>query len=116
MPDHSNDIKLALWRNDKRDKPTQPILKGGKPQVIGGQEYWVSAWINAPKDNPEIADKIQKMVDVLAQLQGTYPIINVNLSPAEQQGYAPPQSTGGGVGADPFGDEIPFSPIRGLVE
>ena len=56
------------------------------------------------------------MIDVLAQMQGTYPIINVSLSPAESQGYAQAQSTGGGVGADPFGDEIPFNPIRGLVE
>ena len=120
MPDHSNDVKIALWKNDKREKSTQPILKGGKPQVINGQEYWVSAWINAPKGDDDTAQKIERMVEALASLNGTYPIINVSLSPA--QGHAgsggksstatPAPVAGSG---DTFSDEIPFSPIRGLV-
>lgn len=34
----------ALFVNDKRDKETQPNAKGSA--MIGGVEYWVSAWTN----------------------------------------------------------------------
>jgi len=34
----------ALFVNDKRDKETQPNAKGSA--LIGGIEYWVSAWTN----------------------------------------------------------------------
>jgi len=104
MPDHSNDIKLGLWKNEQRNKPTQPILKGGKPQVINGQEYWVSAWINTPRDDADTAAKVERMVDALASLLGTYPIVNVSLSPAEQRS-APAAGSGG---PEDSLDDIPF--------
>jgi len=104
MPDHSNDTKLALWKNDNRQKPTQPILKGGKPQTINGQDFWVSAWINAPKDDPDTAAKVERMVDALSGLLGNYPIISVSLSPVEQQA-APSQGYAQTSGPN---DEIPF--------
>lgn len=34
----------ALFANDKREKETQPNAKGSA--LIGGVEYWVSAWTN----------------------------------------------------------------------
>lgn len=34
----------ALFINDKREKETQPNAKGSA--MIGGVEYWVSAWTN----------------------------------------------------------------------
>ena len=34
----------ALFVNDKREKETQPNAKGSA--MIGGVEYWVSAWTN----------------------------------------------------------------------
>lgn len=34
----------ALFANDKREKETQPNAKGSA--MIGGVEYWVSAWTN----------------------------------------------------------------------
>lgn len=34
----------ALFKNDKREKDTQPNAKGSA--MINGTEYWVSAWTN----------------------------------------------------------------------
>lgn len=34
----------SLFANDKREKETQPNAKGSA--MIGGVEYWVSAWTN----------------------------------------------------------------------
>jgi len=109
MPDHSNDIRLALWKNDKREKPTQPILKGGKPVNINGQEYWLSAWINGPKDDEGFAHRIDSMVDIMADKLGSYPIVSISLTPAESCGYSQPPASGSSAG-DPFdgGDPIPF--------
>jgi hypothetical protein len=107
MPDHSNDTKLALWKNNNRQKPTQPILKGGKPQTINGQEFWVSAWINAPKDDPALAEAIERMVDTMTNKNGNYPLVTVSLSPVEGQGYAPSTAPAQG-GFDAPQDEIPF--------
>lgn len=38
----------SLFKNDKREKETQPQAKGSA--LIGGVEYWVSAWTNDAKD------------------------------------------------------------------
>jgi len=106
MPDHSNDIRLALWKNDKREKSTQPILKGGKPVNINGQEYWLSAWINGPKDDEGFAHRIDSMVDILDDKLGSYPIVSISLTPAVPRGHSAPSAPS----ADPFdgGDQIPF--------
>jgi hypothetical protein len=34
----------SIFKNDKREKDTQPNGKG--QALIGGVEYWVSAWTN----------------------------------------------------------------------
>ncbi len=34
----------SLFKNDKREKDTQPNAKG--QCLIGGVEYWISAWTN----------------------------------------------------------------------
>ncbi len=104
MTDFSNDIKLALWRNDKRTKPTQPFLKGGKPQNVGGKEMWVSAFVNIPDTADEATrGKIETMLNWMCDQLGTKPLMSVSLSPAEQS-HAPAQRE-----ADPFDNEIiPF--------
>jgi hypothetical protein len=38
----------SIFKNDKREKDSQPNGKG--QCLIGGVEYWVSAWTN---DNPK---------------------------------------------------------------
>ena len=107
--------KLALWRNDKREKDTQPYFKGGKPQMINGQEVWVSAWFNLPKEVDEATkEKIYKMLGWNADQLGTFPMITVSIEPVEQNAsFAPPAA--GASGGDGFGDEIPFAPVRGLI-
>jgi hypothetical protein len=38
----------SLFRNDRKEKPTQPDYKGDA--LIGGKLYWLSAWLNeSPK-------------------------------------------------------------------
>ena len=38
----------SLFANDKREKETQPNAKGSA--MIGGVEYWLSAWTNTSND------------------------------------------------------------------
>tara|TARA_R110002020_G_scaffold159106_3_gene342753 strand:- start:3519 stop:3812 length:294 start_codon:yes stop_codon:yes gene_type:complete len=95
-------IKLAGWKNDRREKPSQPILKAGKPVDINGQEFWVSMWINA-KD-PNLATAIERMVDKLAQDNGSSPIVSVSLTPLETF----QQESSQAASSQEFNDEIPF--------
>lgn len=104
---YEDQIKLALWKNEKRDKPTQPFLKGGKPQQVNGQEYWVSAFVNIPKTADDATrEKIEKMLDWMCKENGSYPLISVSLSPAEQQGFT--QKEAPATMQDAFSDDIPF--------
>jgi hypothetical protein len=113
---YENQIKLALWKNDKRDKPTQPYLKGGKPQDIGGQQYWVSAFFNIPKSADDATrEKIEKMLDWMCKENGSYPLISISLSPAEQQGFQQRSEPATVRDAFDIQDNIPFAPIRGLM-
>lgn len=41
----------ALFRNDKREQDTHPHAKGSA--MIGGVEYWVSAWTNTAQKTGE---------------------------------------------------------------
>lgn len=78
-------IKLGLWKNDRRTKSTQPPLSAGKPVEIEGKQYWLSAYINTPKGDDATAERVQKMIDHLAEGNGTYPLLSISLVPAEQR-------------------------------
>lgn len=41
----------SIFRNDKREKDTQPQMKGDA--LIDGVEYWVSAWTNQSQNSGE---------------------------------------------------------------
>ena len=43
-PYETKDFTGALFANDRKEKDTDPNAKG--TAVIGGVEYWVSAWTN----------------------------------------------------------------------
>jgi len=44
QPFETKDFTGAIFKNDKREKDTQPHMKG--ECVIDGVAYWVSAWTN----------------------------------------------------------------------
>lgn len=37
-----NNNEVAIWANDRKNKPTDPDFKGNA--TIDGKEFWVSAW------------------------------------------------------------------------
>ena len=42
--EYDNELRGVLFRNDRKDKETQPDHKGNCQ--IDGVEYWISAWVN----------------------------------------------------------------------
>ena len=98
-------MKLRLWKNDKRKGETHPHLKNGKPQAIEcphckkSADHWISAWINASEDSTK--EGVNRMVDKLEAENGTYAILTLDVSPAEEQKAAAPRDYG-----DP--DDQPF--------
>jgi len=113
-------IKLALWKNDKRESATHPPLKCGKPVEIDGKQYWISAYINGPKDNAQMEDAINRMIDKLAELNGSYPIVSISLTPVDGQQYQATEAPSHNTEQPPFSDEIPFAwvvaiPSAGLL-
>jgi len=43
MAQYDDNLKGALFKNEKRDKETQPNYRGSCE--INGEEFWISAWI-----------------------------------------------------------------------
>lgn len=42
MANYDNNNRIAIWKNDNREKETHPHYKGNG--MVDGKEYWVSAW------------------------------------------------------------------------
>jgi hypothetical protein len=57
----------AIFKNDKRDKDTQPQMKGSA--LVDGKEYWVSAWTN----ESEAGVKYQSLAFTLKEEQVSAP-------------------------------------------
>lgn len=47
MSEYDNTNRGALFKNDRKEKETQPDYKGSLN--VGGMDYWVSAWISTSK-------------------------------------------------------------------
>ncbi len=47
MSDYDNNLRGALFKNDRKEKDTHPDYKGSCE--IDGTEFWVSAWIKQSK-------------------------------------------------------------------
>ena len=48
MAYEQKDMSGSLFKNDRREKETHPQAKGSA--MIGGVEYWVSAWTKEARD------------------------------------------------------------------
>lgn len=48
MADYEKDLKGVLFKNDKKETENHPDYKGNA--LVGGAEFWISAWINEKKD------------------------------------------------------------------
>ena len=83
---YDNDNEIAIWKNERRSKPTDPDFQGNA--TIDGKEYWVSAWKRSEDSNDRA------------------PILKLKVKPKIQQSPAPltPPSQGNPVDLD----EIPF--------
>ena len=47
MPEFDNNLRGVLFKNDKKETDKSPDYRGNCE--IGGQEYWVSAWVKQGK-------------------------------------------------------------------
>lgn len=45
---YDNNLRGALFKNEKKQKETHPDYRGSI--TIGGVEYWLDAWIKEPKE------------------------------------------------------------------
>ena len=64
---YDNTNRGQIWRNEKKEKPTQPDFTGSLN--VEGVEYWVSAWKRKPDANPKappLTFSIQKKEEVHA--------------------------------------------------
>lgn len=48
MSEYNNNNQGAIFRNDRKQKDTDPEYKGSV--TIAGAEYWVSVWVNKTKE------------------------------------------------------------------
>ena len=69
---YDNTNRGAAWKNDKREKESQPTYKGNLN--VEGVEYVVSFWGRKPDANPKAPDftyQIKKKEDLLNEVKQT---------------------------------------------
>ena len=95
---HDNSNRLALWKNDKREKATHPHLKGKWETT---QPVWVSAWFS-----PDLSDDDKRLLKgILERYDSKKPFLSISITPKEETAQKPAQSTP----VDDFEDSgIPF--------
>lgn len=98
MAFEQKELSGSLFKNDKREKDTHPHATGSA--LIGGVEYWVSAWTKTDKNG----NKWQSLA----------------FKPKEKQAQRGGSAVGKGVIEDdvPFascaiGDDVTFRKLRG---
>lgn len=47
MTEYDNTNRGALFKNDRKEKETQPDYKGSLN--VGGVDYWISSWLSTSK-------------------------------------------------------------------
>lgn len=84
---NDRDNSGALFKNDRKDNDRHPDYKG--QALIGGVEYWLSAWIKEPR-------------------AGGQKYMSLSLTPKQQQANAPLQPPRPKGNPRPLDDSIPF--------
>ena len=51
MSQYNDDMKGAIWKNEKRETDRHPHFTGSA--TVAGVDYWVSAWKRDPDGNPK---------------------------------------------------------------
>ena len=100
MSNYDNNMKAAIWINDKREKETHPHFKGSA--LIDGVEYYVSAWkrnAGAKHNAPDLKMSFTKVSDVKRKAVDQ---ANQSLSKPQQSAPPPPPEP------NDFDDSIPF--------
>lgn len=93
MAFEQRDNSGSLFKNDRREKDTHPHAKGSA--LIGGVEYWVSAWTKEARDGSKFQSLSFTMKN--ADQTGSYARQEPARSPAPASQYD-----------DEDTDEIPF--------
>ena len=107
MTDYDNNQKGVLFKNDKKQKETDPMYKGSIQ--VNGQDFWLSAWVNKIK-NGEKAGQSYMSLSVTPKDQQNYQSNNGQANqyqqPQTQQQQVPPQVAQTFPGATV--DDLPF--------
>lgn len=93
---YDNTDRGALFKNDRKEKDAHPDYRGSVN--VGGQEYWLSAWIKDGRSGKFMSLSVQPK-----EQRGNTDTQRDNYS----QNYRP-SDQGGGFGGGAGEDEIPF--------
>ena len=53
------ELQGSLFKNNNRKNEQHPLYRGSA--LIGGQEYWISAWINEVRSGPKAGEKYMSL-------------------------------------------------------
>ena len=104
MTDYDNSNRISLWFNDKREKQTQPHIKGQGETTI---PVWASAWFTQDL-NPEDAKTLMEIIRRHAG-NSKKPFLTISLTPKEEKLSDSPMTQSSTMPNDDFDDDIPFS-------
>lgn len=86
MAEYDDTNRGALFKNDKKEKDTQPDYRGSLN--VGGVEYWLSAWLKESKAGKKF--------------------MSLSVTVKEDKPESKPDNS---MSEGPFSDDIPFNRI-----
>lgn len=92
MTEYDNSNRGALFKNDRKEKETQPDYKGSLN--VDGTDYWLSAWLNESRDGKKY--------------------MSLSVQPKEERQESSPatrMAASAPAGGGEFDDDIPFNQV-----